>query len=97
MQARNDRGTGALVHQGRGRSGSDTATHGGEYAVNNADPNVTGTFARNHFGRDMGQKGSGDTSYFAMMIGSSQLNTFDGTPDENTWEDTGHVVPRRKN
>ena len=75
----------------------DNWLDGGEYAVNNADKNVTGTFARNHFGRDMGQKGTGDTSYFALMIGGTQLNTFDGTPDQNTWEDTGGLVPRRRN
>ena len=37
--------------------------------MNNGDKNVTGSFARNRFGRNMAQKGSGDTSYYALMVG----------------------------
>ena len=75
----------------------DNWLDGGEYAVNNADKAVTGTFARNKFGRQMAHKGTADSGYYALMIGASGLATNDGTKDQNVWQDTGALVPRRKN
>jgi hypothetical protein len=75
----------------------DNWLDGGEYAVNNADPAVTGTFARNRFGRRMAHTGTGDRSYFALMLAAPGLRTHDGTPDQNVWADTGTLVPRREN
>ena len=74
----------------------DNWIDGGEYAVNNGPTTVTGSFARNRFGRSMAQKGTGDTNYYALMATSTGLSTYDGTPDQNVWEDTGNVVPRNK-
>jgi hypothetical protein len=75
----------------------DNWLDGGEYAVNNADKAVTGSFARNRFGRQMAHKGTADGGYYALMIGASGLATNDGTKDQNVWQDTGALVPRRAN
>ena len=52
----------------------DNWLNGGEYAVNNGPKTVTGSFARNRFGRGMAQKGTGDTSYYALMVTSTGLS-----------------------
>jgi putative peptidoglycan binding protein len=86
-----------MLNGGRGLVIEDNWLDGGEYAVNNADRNVTGSFARNKFGRAMAHKGTGDKAYFALMIASAKLATHDGTRDQNVWQDSGKRVPRRSN
>lgn len=76
----------------------DNWLDGGEYCINNADATVTGVIRRNRMGRNMASTGvGGDAGYYAIVTSSpnSSLNTYDGTSDQNVWEDTGVGVLQR--
>ncbi len=86
-----------MLNAGTDLTIEDNWIDGGEYAVNNADPSVTGTMARNRFGRQMARRGPGDGGYLALMLAADGLRTHDGTADQNVWQDSGRLVPRRQN
>ena len=86
-----------MLNAGTDLTFEDNWIDGGEYAVNNADPSVTGTIARNRFGRGMARRGPGDGGYFALMLAADGIRTHDGTQDQNVWQDSGRLVPRRQN
>ena len=65
--------------------------------LRDSDRPVTGSIARNRFGRRMARRGPGDGGYFALMLAADGLRTHDGTRDQNVWQDSGRLVPRRQN
>ena len=86
-----------MLNGGRHLVVEDNWIDGGEYAVNNADRHVTGHFARNRFGRGMAHKGRGDRGYFALVVASPHLLTYDGSRNRNIWADSHKTVHRRHN
>jgi hypothetical protein len=84
-----------MLNGGRHLVVADNWLDGGEYTVNNGDRHVTGRFARNRFGRGMAHRGRGDRAYFALVIRSSHLLTYDGSRNRNVWADSHKVVRRR--
>ncbi len=86
-----------MLNGGRKLVIADNWIDGGEYAVNNGDRKVTGKIVRNKFGRGMAHRGSADRSYYALMLASPKLRTYDSTRHRNVWANSGRVVHRRHN
>ena len=84
-----------MLNGGRHLVVADNWLDGGEYTVNNGDRHVTGRFVRNRFGRGMAHRGSGDKGYYALVVSSPHLLTYDGTRNRNIWSNTHKVVRRR--
>lgn len=85
-----------MLNGGRNLIVEDNWFDGGEYCVNNADSNVTGSFARNRFGRQIAHNGTSNSNYFALMLSAPGLNTHDSdSANRNVWEDTGATVYRK--
>ena len=84
-----------MINGGRHLVFADNWFDGGEYTVNNGDRHVTGRFVRNKFGRGMAHRGHGDRAYFALVLNSPHLRTYDSTRNRNVWADTHKVVHRR--
>jgi PKD repeat protein len=57
---------------------------------------TTGDVRRNRFGRGMATTGADDSGYYALVVASPNLLTYDtDTVDDNVWADTGDTVNRR--
>lgn len=82
-----------MLNAGADLTIDDNWFDGGEYCVNNGNAAVTGSMRRNRFGPNIMFGTNGLP--FALMLSAPGLLTFDDTPDQNVWEDTGLIVRRR--